>query len=202
MKKFAVFLLLFSVCSFAFAETLDKLQNKINSYSFIQARFTQITYMKDLQQIERFEGKVYISKPEKVKIIYQKPLKQIYFIDGDSLTIYTPEEKQAIKSKIDKHFFIAKIFRAISSKEGLKKLFSVEKEEKKGNTIDLVMKVKGDEEIKKVEMLLDKDLDIKQIIVWDSEGNRMGLNFYDLVYKKEPQNIYIKLPQDVEIIYY
>ncbi len=202
MKKFAVFLVLFSVFSSAFAETLDKLQNKISSYSFIQVRFTQITYMKDLQQPERFEGKVYISKPEKVKIIYQKPLKQIYFIDGDSLTIYTPEEKQAIKSKIDKHFFIAKIFRAISSKEGLKKLFSVEREDKKGSTIDLVMKVKGDEEIKKVEMILDKDLDIKQIIVWDSEGNRMELNFYDFVYKKEPQNIYIKLPQDVEIIYY
>ncbi len=199
MHRIFIFLLLFS---FSYGDVLSQLQSKLNNYRYIEARFIQVTYMKDLQEPERFEGKVYLSKPETVKILYEKPLKQIYFIDGDSLTIYTPEEKQAIKSKIDKHFFIAKIFRAISSKEGLKKLFSVEKEEKKGNTIDLVMKVKGDEEIKKVEMLLDKDLDIKQIIVWDSEGNRMELNFYDLVYKKEPQNIYIKLPQDVEIIYY
>ncbi len=199
MHRIFIFLLLFS---FSYGDVLSQLQSKLNNYRYIEARFIQVTYMKDLQEPERFEGKVYLSKPETVKILYEKPLKQIYFIDGDSLTIYTPEEKQAIKSKIDKHFFIAKIFRAISSKEGLKKLFSVEKEDKKGNTIDLVMKVKGDEEIKKVEMLLDKDLDIKQIIVWDSEGNRMELNFYDLVYKKEPQNIYIKLPQDVEIIYY
>ncbi len=199
MHRIFIFLLLFS---FSYGDVLSQLQSKLNNYRYIEARFIQVTYMKDLQEPERFEGKVYLSKPETVKILYEKPLKQIYFIDGDSLTIYTPEEKQAIKSKIDKHFFIAKIFRAISSKEGLKKLFSVEKEDKKGSTIDLVMKVKGDEEIKKVEMLLDKDLDIKQIIVWDSEGNRMELNFYDLVYKKEPQNIYIKLPQDVEIIYY
>ncbi len=78
----------------------------------------------------------------------------------------------------------------------------MEKEVSKGDFIDLILSVKGDSKIKKVEILLKKDLTVHQIVVWDKEGNRMEISFYDFKYSKKPLNLYINIPKDVEIIYY
>jgi len=179
IRIFAVFLLFFS---FSFGGVLDSLEQKLKGISSIKADFKQRTYMPDLEQPEEFEGKMFISKNQQIKIIYQKPIKQIYFLDKNELTIYTPQEKQVIKSSLTDQFFILKIFKAFMSEKGLSSLFKVESEKKKGNLIDLVLSVKGQSDIKKVEMILEKDLTVKQIIVWDKEGNRMEINFYDFVY--------------------
>ncbi|WP_457626506.1 LolA family protein [Persephonella sp.] len=199
IRIFAVFLFFFS---FSFGGVLDSLEQKLKGISSIKADFKQRTYMPDLEQPEEFEGKIFISKNQQIKIIYQKPIKQIYFLDKNELTIYTPQEKQVIKSSLTDQFFILKIFKAFMSEKGLSSLFKVESEKKKGNLIDLVLSVKGQSDIKKVEMILEKDLTVKQIIVWDKEGNRMEINFYDFVYSKEPLKLYIKIPENVEIIYY
>ncbi|WP_293442179.1 outer membrane lipoprotein carrier protein LolA [Persephonella sp.] len=198
-RIFAFFLIVFS---FSFGEVLDDLQEKLKSVSSIQADFIQRTYIPDLEQPEEFKGKIFISKDQKIKIIYEKPIKQVYFLDKDQLTIYTPEDKQVIKSHLTDQFFLLRIFRAFMSEKGLKSLFNVEKEVSKGDFIDLILSVKGDSKIKKVEILLKKDLTVHQIVVWDKEGNRMEISFYDFKYSKKPLKLYIKIPKDVEIIYY
>ncbi len=198
-RIFAFFLIVFS---FSFGEVLDDLQEKLKSVSSIQADFIQRTYIPDLEQPEEFKGKIFISKDQKIKMIYEKPIKQVYFLDKDQLTIYTPEDKQVIKSHLTDQFFLLRIFRAFMSEKGLKSLFNVEKEVSKGDFIDLILSVKGDSKIKKVEILLKKDLTVHQIVVWDKEENRMEISFYDFKYSKKPLKLYIKIPKDVEIIYY
>ncbi|SNZ08606.1 Outer membrane lipoprotein-sorting protein [Persephonella hydrogeniphila] len=199
IRVFVVFLLFFS---FSFGGVLKSLEEKLKEVSSIKADFKQRTYMPDLEQPEEFEGKIFISKNQQIKIIYEKPIKQIYFLDKNELTIYTPEDKQVVKSSLTDQFFLLKIFKAFMSEEGLSSLFKVETEKRKGDLIDIVLSVKGKSDIKKTEMILKKDLTVKQIIVWDKEGNRMEINFYDFVYSKEPVELYIKIPEDVEIIYY
>ncbi|WP_456464218.1 LolA family protein [Persephonella sp.] len=200
MFKFVAFFLI--VFSFSFGGVLDDLQEKLKDVSSIQADFFQRTYMPDLEQPEEFKGKIFITKDQKIKIIYEKPIKQIYFLDKDQLTIYTPEDKQVIKSNLTDQFFLLRIFRAFISEEGLKSLFNVEKEVSKGDFIDLILRVKGKSRIKKVELILKKNLTVDQMIVWDKEGNRMEISFYDFKYSKKPLKLYINIPKDVEIIYY
>ena len=199
LRFFASFLIVFS---FSFGGVLDDLQEKLKGVSSIQADFLQRTYMPDLEQPEEFKGKIFITKDQKIKIIYEKPIKQIYFLDKDQLTIYTPEDKQVIKSHLTDQFFLLRIFRAFMSEEGLKSLFNVEKEVSKGDFTDLILSVKGESRIKKVELILGKNLTVDQMIVWDTEGNRMEISFYDFKYSKKPLKLYIKIPEDVEIMYY
>ncbi|WP_457635921.1 LolA family protein [Persephonella sp.] len=199
LRFFASFLIVFS---FSFGGVLDDLQEKLKDVSSIQADFLQRTYMPDLEQPEEFKGKIFITKDQKIKIIYEKPIKQIYFLDKDQLTIYTPEDKQVIKSHLTDQFFLLRIFRAFMSEEGLKSLFNVEKEVSKGDFTDLILRVKGESRIKKVELILGKNLTVDQMIVWDTEGNRMEISFYDFKYSKKPLKLYIKIPEDVEIMYY
>ncbi|WP_457624333.1 LolA family protein [Persephonella sp.] len=201
MKR-AVFLVFILLFSFSYGSVLTELQKKLSSISSIEASFKQRTYMEDLEQPEEFEGRLFITKPATIKIIYEKPIKQIYFLQDNQLIIYTPEEKQAIKSQLSDQFFLLKLFRAFATEKGLEKLFNVIHEEQKGDFIDVVLNVKGKSKIKKVEMLIKKPLEIEQIFVWDEEGNRMELVFYDLRYKKEPIKLYINIPEDVEIIEY
>ncbi|HHG74304.1 MAG TPA: outer membrane lipoprotein carrier protein LolA [Persephonella sp.] len=198
-KFFVSFLIVFS---FSFGGVLDDLQEKLKGVSSIQADFLQRTYMPDLEQPEEFKGKIFITKDQKIKIIYEKPIKQIYFLDKDQLTIYTPEDKQVIKSHLTDQFFLLRIFRAFMSEKGLKLLFNVEKEVSKGDFTDLILSVKGESRIKKVELILGKNLTVDQMIVWDTEGNRMEISFYDFKYSKKPLKLYIKIPEDVEIMYY
>jgi len=199
LRFFASFLIVFS---FSFGGVLDDLQEKLKGVSSIQADFLQRTYMPDLEQPEEFKGKIFITKDQKIKIIYEKPIKQIYFLDKDQLTIYTPEDKQVIKSHLTDQFFLLRIFRAFMSEKGLKLLFNVEKEVSKGDFTDLILSVKGESRIKKVELILGKNLTVDQMIVWDTEGNRMEISFYDFKYSKKPLKLYIKIPEDVEIMYY
>ena len=200
MFRFFVFFLL--VFSFSSGGVLDNLQEKLKDVYSIQSNFLQRTYMPDLEQPEEFKGKIFITKDQKIKINYEEPLKQVYFLDRDQLAIYTPEDKQVIRSHLTDQFFLLRIFRAFISEKGLKSLFNVEKEIPKGNFIDLFLSVKGDSKIKKVEILLKKDLTVHKITVWDKEGNRMEISFYDFRYSKKPLKLYIDIPEDVEIIYY
>jgi len=200
--KSAVFLVFIIFFSFSYGSILTELQKKLSSVSSIEASFKQRTYMEDLEQPEEFEGRLYITKPATIKIIYEKPIKQIYFLKDNRLIIYTPEEKQAIKSELSDQFFLLKLFRAFATDKGLEKLFDVVKEKQKGDYIDIILRVKDSSKIKKVEMLIKKPFKIEQILVWDEEGNRMELTFYNLKYKKEPLKLYINVPEDVETIEY
>jgi len=149
-----IFLFFFIFFSFSYGGVLEDLQEKLKNVSSIQANFVQRTYIPDLEQPEEFKGKIFITKDQKIKIIYEKPIKQVYFLDKDQLTIYTPEDKQVVKSHLTDQFFLLRIFRAFMSEEGLKSLFKVEKEISKGDYIDLLLSVKGQSRIKKVEILL------------------------------------------------
>ncbi|WP_457643165.1 LolA family protein [Persephonella sp.] len=200
LRTLLAFIFLFS---YSYGSVLDSLEEKVKEYQSIQSKFVQKTFMKGLQEPETFEGKLFITKPEKIKILYEKPIKQVYFMEGKKLIIYTPEEKQVIKTEVSDQFILIKIFRAFSENGGLKKLFKLEKEVEKGRYIDAVLSVKESTDIKKVEMILKKDsFAVEQIIVWDSEGNKIVLSFYDFEYKKEPLKLYINIPDNVEIINY
>lgn len=200
MKKYIFLFLL--VFSFSYADILDRLEKKLSEVNSITAQFKQQTFMEGLDQPDEYEGKLFITKPDTVKLEYSKPIKQIYFLKGNELIVYSPEEKQAVKTKLSDQFIMLKIFKTIASGKSLKSLFNLEKNEKKGTDTLLILSPKDQKDIKKFTMLLSDDLTIKKMTVWDQEGNKIIIDFYDFRYGRKPLNLYIKIPEDTEWMEY
>lgn len=200
MKKYIFLFLL--VFSFSYADILDRLEKKLSEVNSITAQFKQRTFMEGLDQPDEYEGKLFITKPDTVKLEYSKPIKQIYFLKGNELIVYSPEEKQAVKTKLSDQFIMLKIFKTIASGKSLKSLFNLEKNEKKGTDTLLILSPKDQKDIKKFTMLLSDDLTIKKMTVWDQEGNKIIIDFYDFRYGRKPLNLYIKIPEDTEWMEY
>lgn len=199
MKKAILFFLLFFY--FSYGSVFDKFEGKLEKIKGIEAFFTQKTYMKDLDEPETYKGKIFISR-DKLKIIYNEPIKQIYFLEGNNLIAYTPEEGQAVKSKLTEEFFTFRVFKAFVSKKGLKSLFALKKENKIGNLTEIFLIPKNSKKVKEVKLVIDENLKIRKIYIWDNEENRLEIEFYDFKYRKKPLNLYIKLPKDTEVISY
>jgi outer membrane lipoprotein carrier protein len=85
-------------------EVVEKLQNKYRQTTTLSADFHQINYYKAVNQKQEAGGKVWIKKPGLMRWDYSRPEKNQVISDGKTLWMYTPADKQVIKSKIDEAF--------------------------------------------------------------------------------------------------
>jgi len=79
-------------------EIVDKVQATYEHTSDLEATFLQESLIKTMDTIEKSEGKVYIKKPGKMRWDYKKPRKQEIVIEGKTIWIYKPDEKQVLKT--------------------------------------------------------------------------------------------------------
>ncbi len=202
MKNFLLFFLLFFYASSG-GEVFKSLEKKLTSCSYIEASFHQKTHIEGLDEEENmsFTGKLYISKPDKIKIEYTEPLHQIIFVEGNKSTVYTPEENQAVISKLPEDFLVVKIFSDLSKNKGISDTFSV-KEEKKLNNGYLLLLQPEDKKIKKVLLTLDENKNITKIKIIDTENNIVIIKFDYFKCLKEGKELPFSLPKDVNIIEY
>lgn len=66
----------------------------------IRADFVQETTIQGFQTPTRSAGKLAIKKPGKVRWDYATPSEQHIYVSGESVLIYTPELKQALKTRL------------------------------------------------------------------------------------------------------
>jgi outer membrane lipoprotein carrier protein len=79
-------------------EIVNKVQENYENTSDLEAIFIQESFIKMMDTVEKSEGKVYIKKQGKMRWDYRKPKKQEIVVDGRTIWIYNPEEKQVLKS--------------------------------------------------------------------------------------------------------
>ncbi len=198
-KVFLLFLLIFS---FSFGEDiLSSLEKKFLTCESIKADFVQKTYVEGFDEPQIFEGKLFITKPNKIKIEYTEPIRQIIFVEGNKSIVYTPEENQAVESTFPEDFLIVKIFRDISQNKNISGIFSVESQEKTDDGYILKLKTE-DKKIKEVAFYLDREKNINKIQIIDSENNKVIIKFKDFKCLKDRLDIKLNLPKDVEIFKY
>ena len=77
-----------------------KVQDRLNKTISIRSEFEQKNFIKSLGARTTSRGFLYIKKPEKIKIQYTKPQKQVFVSNEDSVWIYTPKFKQVLHRKI------------------------------------------------------------------------------------------------------
>jgi len=201
LKKI-IFFLLFLNFSFGFADNLDTIENVINKAKSIKAEFTQISKIKGFDEESKFDGYLYISKPDKIKIEYVSPEKNIIFVENNKVIIYNPKDKQAMVSQLSNQFIVVKLFNIIASNESFKKLFNIINEEENKKEISITLKPKNDNQLESVKLtFLNKSYKLKQIKIVDKEGNQIIVNFkkFEFINKKLP--LEFKLPEGVQIFY-
>jgi len=81
-------------------EIILKVQDRLNQTTSIRSEFEQKNFIKSLGARTTSRGFLYIKKPEKIKIQYIKPQKQVFVSNENSIWIYTPKFKQVLHRKI------------------------------------------------------------------------------------------------------
>ncbi len=99
LKKFLFFLIfsIFLVCPLSadeLADVMGKLHKKYDNVISFQGDFKQISFFKAVNQLQEFEGKLFIKKPDKMKWDYTSPDPQVITSNGKKIWYYFPGDNQ------------------------------------------------------------------------------------------------------------
>lgn len=78
-----------------------RVQSRYERTARLQARFRQETRVPGFDQVQTGEGQVWILKPGMMRWDYTKPERQTIIANGDTLWIYLPEDRQAIRDHLN-----------------------------------------------------------------------------------------------------
>ena len=89
---------------------MEEAEKKINT---LKADYTRSIFFESTKEKQEFAGTLFLKKPDSVYINQRTPQEQRIYIDGGNITIYVPENEQAViddwKNVIDKDFTPATI---------------------------------------------------------------------------------------------
>jgi len=101
---FSLFTFHFSL--FTFASSVDnvvsELQKKYSGIQDMKGKFSQKSYLKDLEKVETYEGEFFIKKPFSMRWKYSKPRDEEVIIRDSGTWVYKESEKQAFKTAFNK----------------------------------------------------------------------------------------------------
>jgi outer membrane lipoprotein carrier protein len=178
---------------------------KINDF---HAKFTQEATVRALNKVEKADGEVWLKKPGKMRWNYYRPAKDEIVSDGVMLWFYNYEEKQIIKSPVDKVMDAPTTTTFLSGLGKIKEQFIAkfpegdQFDENRNYLIDLIPK-DGDEDYNKVTIAVDKkSMFVKDVYIYDPFGNLTKLKLKDIeINKGVPDSLFkFKVPKGVEII--
>ncbi|MEK6731946.1 MAG: outer membrane lipoprotein chaperone LolA [Pseudomonadota bacterium] len=140
-----VFLLWFQSIGFAQSAGSD-LQNRLSSFTSMQANFSQTVVSDSGKILQKLTGKMAISRPGKFYWHVQKPMEQIIVTNGQQLWIYEPDLEQVTVRNLQEGISQTPVYLLTHSHAYLKNNFNIsyDKHYKDGNWFDLIPKQKND----------------------------------------------------------
>lgn len=84
-------LLCLGLSSLANAKTIDQYLGHVKT---LTAKFTQYVFSQGADKPNKSEGRIYVASPNKFRLVYDKPYKQIYVADGQHLWSYDADLEQ------------------------------------------------------------------------------------------------------------
>lgn len=95
MKAFALTLSLLFVSTLAVAgEGHDRLKKFLDNLSSMEASFVQTLKSPEKDELERSEGKIWLTRPNQFRLTYQAPFEQIIVADGVKVWLYDKDLEQ------------------------------------------------------------------------------------------------------------
>lgn len=95
MKAFALTLSLFLISTIAMAgEGHDRLKKFLDNLTNMEASFVQTLKSPEKDELERSEGKIWLTRPNQFRLTYQAPYEQIIVADGVKVWLYDKDLEQ------------------------------------------------------------------------------------------------------------
>ena len=214
IKSTNVLILFFSLSFFpiysAYSETVkladivSRIQKKYEAVRELEANSNQETFNKTVDRKFKFRGKLYIKKPDKLRMEIKEPEEQLIVTNGSVLWIYIPENNQAVKEKMDGKNKSKLAITILAGMAKLDKEFKISKEGESGKSymVGLVPKDPSSM-IKKMELEIEKNnYNIRKVIVDDSFGNWTSYELTDVkINKGIPDSKFdFKVPESFEVV--
>lgn len=178
-------------CSTAFCiqceidRCITQLEKRYESLKDFQASFEQETHLGSINRVEKGEGFVSFKKGGKMLWEYTTPTAQKIILDGKTLWLYLPDEKQVMKnnfSAIPSHIVVDLFRGQINIQHKFKVMFI--QEEVKNNTTLLAMELVPliyDPTITKLTLWIDPEtFFIIRTSLEDEFGTRTALRFFNI----------------------
>lgn len=210
-KFFFIFLFIFFYSGVCFSNPeIDKvildLEKTYLEATYWQTEFKQSTYVPLLDKSVEKMGMMYLSKPGKIKITYQNPLKKDYICDGKKLWIYTHGDSIAIKTDQIDEVMSLESFRFLTGASKLRDEFSFSKRELSSNKkyLNLVLIPKSIDSIF-LQVKLDYniiDKRIEKLELFNVSGNKTEFNFSKTKFNQsfDKDLFKFKKPKGVKIV--
>jgi len=189
-------------------EILDEVQSKYEKIEDFHSKFIQEATVKVLNKVQKARGEVWFKKPGKMRWNYYKPTKDQIVSDGSTIWLYNYDEKQVVKSLLEKvidtHTTNTFLLGLGNLKEQFNAQFSKSKStDENGNyLIDLTPK-KSDEQYDMVTIAVDrKTMFVKDIYLYDPYGNVTKVRLENMeINRGIPDSLFkFKVPKGTEII--
>ncbi|MEJ2449269.1 MAG: outer membrane lipoprotein chaperone LolA, partial [Gammaproteobacteria bacterium] len=89
--RIVIVLLCLAVSGLASAKTIEQYLGHVKT---LTARFTQYVFNESTGEPKKSEGRLYVASPNKFRLVYDKPYKQVYVADGKRLWSYDADLEQ------------------------------------------------------------------------------------------------------------
>jgi len=179
--SFTLFIL-FWVSSVALADLATDLENKYNGIKTWSADFDQVTYVEMLKQTLSKKGKIWVARPNQLRIEYKTKPNKIYASNGKKLWIYKDDEKTAWQFNKPKKVISKEAWSFLGGLKDLSVIFDIlpDLDEPKGH-----LKIKNkrlkklflipkntNAAVLKITLGIDsKDMTVKEAVLFNSSGN-------------------------------
>ena len=185
IQKFQIFLMFFmsavycllSIVSTSHASTVDEVVGRIQKIygemKEVQGKFSQTSYIKDLDKIERYEGEFFMKKPSSMRWNFSKPRDEEVIIKENDIWIYKKSEKQALKSAFSKDAYNHVPIALLNNFGDLKNNFDIKLI--KDDTLELTPKRRMGFINKLLLEINSTDFPVKTFSVFDLYGNKINI---------------------------
>ncbi len=205
-KSFLIFyLLLFLLFTGSHASTVDdiiqQIQKRYNEIQEIKGIFYQVSYIKELERVERYEGRFFIGRSSgaKMRWVYIKPLDEEVIIKDTDIWIYKKSERQAFRGKFSRDSYGQLPISLLQGLEALGRDFNIARSGK--NTLELRPKYQSGI-IKKIHLVTTTgDFPIKSLTIFDVYGNKTDIFIKDIeINPGLDESIFVfNIPKGVEV---
>ena len=186
------------------ADILKKVQATYRDVNDFTADFVQQSYIQGFDA-KNFKGKLYLKKPGLVRWDYIKPVKQNIIINGDTITLYFHEQKQAIIQKVSDHPDAEPAMGLLSNIEKWEDNFSVKSAEHSSDFFRLKLTPKTMTMVKEVIVEIDKETSyIKKLSLIENSGNKVSFSFSGIKFNSGIKDSLFdfRIPKGTEVLKY
>ena len=169
------------------------------------ARFSQTSTLKEMGITDSASGSIYVKHPGMMRWEYEKPDRQIFTTDSQTLWVYRPEDNQVMVGEAPAYFGSGKGASFLSDMKQLRKNFIIQHD--RADT-DLFYVLTLTPKIQKVDvsviyLSISKTMsDIVQVATLNSYGDETRIMFHDLRFNQGYDNNFFKfnIPAGMDVL--